>query len=67
VKPEREIFEYVIADLNVAPVRIAFFDDTAINVEGARQTGMDAYETDGIDELEARLRSLGVLSPERAP
>ena len=67
VKPEREIFEYVISDLNVTPGRIAFFDDTPINVEGARQAGMNAYQTDGVDELGARLRTLGVLSPERAP
>jgi putative hydrolase of the HAD superfamily len=67
VKPEREIFEYVISDLDVAPDRIAFFDDIAINVEGARQAGLKAFETDGIDSLEARLRALGILSRERAP
>ena len=67
VKPEREIFEYVISDLKVTPGRIAFFDDTPINVEGARQAGMNAFQTDGVDELEGRLRTLGVLSPERAP
>jgi putative hydrolase of the HAD superfamily len=67
VKPEREIFEYVISDLDVAPDRIAFFDDTQINVEGARQAGLKAFETDGIDSLEARLRALGILSRERAP
>jgi putative hydrolase of the HAD superfamily len=67
VKPEREIFEYVISDLKMAPNRIAFFDDTPINVEGARQAGMNAFETDGIDELESRLHSIGILNPERAP
>ena len=67
VKPEREIFDHVIADLGVAPGRIGFFDDTTINVESAHRAGMSAYEVDGIDELEARLRALGILSPERAP
>lgn len=67
VKPEREIFEYVISDLAVAPGRIAFFDDTTINVESARRAGMSAFETDGIGDLEARLRALGVINPERAP
>ena len=61
VKPEKEIFEYVISDLNVPPDRIAFFDDTQINVEGARRAGMNAFETDGIDSLEAQLQLLGVL------
>jgi putative hydrolase of the HAD superfamily len=67
VKPDREIFEHVIRDLGVPPSRIAFFDDTAINVEVARDAGMAAYEVDGIVELEARLHQLGLLSRGRAP
>jgi len=66
VKPEREIFDYVVSDLDVLPERIAFFDDTAINVVAARHVGMRAYEVDGIAELESQLQGLGVLSPERA-
>jgi putative hydrolase of the HAD superfamily len=58
VKPERAIYEHVIRELAVAPDRIAFFDDTAINVEAAAATGMRAYLTDGISELESRLRLL---------
>jgi putative hydrolase of the HAD superfamily len=61
VKPEREIFEYVISDLDVAPDRIAFFDDTAINVEAAREVGMIAFEVDGVAKLETQLQLLGVL------
>ena len=67
VKPDREIFEHVIRDLGVPPSRIAFFDDTAINVEVARDAGMAAYEVDGIVELEARLHQLGLLSRGRVP
>ena len=67
VKPDREIFEYVIADLGVAAGRIAFFDDTPINVAAALEAGMVAYEADGVAVLEARLDDLGVLSPEPAP
>jgi putative hydrolase of the HAD superfamily len=67
VKPEKEIFDYVISDLGVPPGRIGFFDDTPVNVEGARRAGMNAYEVDGMGELEVQLRALGVLSPARAP
>ena len=67
VKPDREIFEYVIRDLDVAPRRIAFFDDTAVNVHAARDAGIVAFEVDGILELETQLQGLGVLSPEQAP
>ncbi len=61
VKPEREIFDHVIRDLGVPPQRIAFFDDTPVNVEAARGAGLKAYEVDGIEALEIRLRRLGML------
>ena len=67
VKPEREVFEYVIRDLGVQSRRIAFFDDTAVNVEAGREAGMTAYEVDGIAELETQLRRLDLLNPGRAP
>ena len=67
VKPEREIFEYVIDDLGVSPGRVAFFDDTPINVAAAHEVGMMAFAVDGVSELEAQLHRLGVLSPGRAP
>ena len=61
VKPDREIFEYVVRDLGVVPERIAFFDDTPVNVKAAREVGIMAFEVDGIMELEAELQGLGVL------
>jgi HAD superfamily hydrolase (TIGR01509 family) len=61
VKPDQEIFEHVIRDLGVPPRRIAFFDDTPVNVEAARGAGLKAYEVDGIDALVDRLRRLGLL------
>ena len=67
VKPDREIYEHVIRDLDVPPRRIAFFDDTRVNVHAAREVGITAFEVDGFLELESQLQMLGVLSPERAP
>jgi putative hydrolase of the HAD superfamily len=67
VKPDREVFKHVVRDLDVPPERIAFFDDTPINVKAAREVGIIAYEADGIAQLESRLHRLGVLSPEQAP
>jgi len=61
VKPDREVFEYVIRDLGVPSRRIAFFDDTPVNVREAREAGIVAFEVDGIMELEAQLQGLGVL------
>ena len=61
VKPEREIFDHVVRDLAVPPHRIAFFDDTTINVEAARNIGLAAYRVDGFAELENQLRSLDII------
>lgn len=42
-KPEAEAFLHVCAAMNVEPSDVTFFDDTEINVEGARRLGMTAH------------------------
>jgi len=61
VKPDRTIFEHVIRDLDVSPDRIAFFDDTPVNVEAAQDAGIEAFDVDGLDALESRLHTLGII------
>jgi putative hydrolase of the HAD superfamily len=63
VKPERAIFDHVVDDLAVSPEKIAFFDDTKVNVDTARELGLRAYRVDGIDALRTQLECLGVLAP----
>jgi len=65
VKPDRAIFDHVIQDLGVPPPRIAYFDDTPVNVGAARDAGLIAHAVDGIGELEARLIDLGLLDRRR--
>ena len=60
-KPDPEIFDFAIQGLGVPANRIAFFDDTAVNVEVAAQTGMQAHLVDGIAELELCLHQIGIL------
>ena len=61
VKPNRAIFDHVVRDLAVPPEKIAFFDDTTVNVQAARELGLNAYWVDGIDALRAQLQNLGLL------
>jgi putative hydrolase of the HAD superfamily len=61
VKPDRAIFDHVVDDLGVPPHRIAYFDDTPVNVEAALDAGLIAHSADGIDELRTRLIELGLL------
>lgn len=39
-KPDREIYEYVLADTGLVPEETVFFDDMEVNVEAARQVGI---------------------------
>lgn len=60
LKPQPEIFALVIRELAVPAGRIAFFDDTEVNVEAALRAGMDAHRVEGVAELAERLAELGV-------
>ncbi|MGA8049634.1 MAG: HAD-IA family hydrolase [Burkholderiales bacterium] len=56
LKPARDIYGHVVADLRCDSWEIAFFDDTERNVEGARAAGMLGFRVDGIEALRAALR-----------
>ncbi len=51
MKPDPAIFQAVLAQLNVAPAAVAFFDDSARNVAAAKETGMHAYQVYSPEEL----------------
>ena len=42
-KPDRDIYEYVLADAEIQAAESIFFDDLETNIEAARQTGIQAY------------------------
>jgi len=60
-KPDPEIFAFAIQSLGVPVNRIAFFDDTEVNVDVASAMGMDAHQVDGIAELALCLNRIGIL------
>ena len=59
-KPDREIFEHVVSDLDVPADHILFLDDNQVNVDGARSVGMRAELVRGIDEARAVLERAGL-------
>ena len=61
-KPDPAIFARTIRRLAVAPIRIAYFDDTTVNVKAATDAGMSAHLVMGVSELSTTLKRLGVLS-----
>ena len=60
-KPDREIYEYVLADAELIPGETMFFDDLQINVEAARQVGIQGVWHEVGTDIEARCASLGLI------
>ncbi len=63
VKPDAEIFDRMVATLAVAPGEIVFLDDNQINVDAARNLGIDAVRVQGPTEAGAELARRGLLRP----
>lgn len=61
VKPDRELFDHVSADLGVAPGRAVFLDDNAANVTEATAAGFVGRQVRGVNEARRALVDLGVL------
>jgi len=55
-KPERAAFETVARRMSVAPSRILFFDDSRVNVEGARAAGLQAVWVKSPQDVAEALR-----------
>jgi FMN phosphatase YigB (HAD superfamily) len=53
-------FREVADRIGVAPERIGFFDDHAVNVAGARDAGLLAHEVHSAADVREALRRLGV-------
>lgn len=47
LKPNNDIYQYVINKLNTKPENIYFFDDNKENVDGAIRNGINAYQVAG--------------------
>ena len=61
MKPQAEIYREAIARAGCRAEECFFTDDLLINVEAARQNGMDAVQFLSAEQLEAELKTRGVL------
>jgi putative hydrolase of the HAD superfamily len=59
-KPSADAFLEVSRRIGIAPGRIAFFDDHAQNVRGAREAGLLAHEVHSVDDIRAALQREGI-------
>lgn len=60
-KPDPRIYQAAIARAQCKPEECFFTDDLAVNVEAARQQGMDAVQFLSADQLRRELEIRGVL------
>jgi HAD superfamily hydrolase (TIGR01509 family) len=63
VKPDREIYEHVLAELGCPASKVLFLDDNQINVDGARAEGLHAERARGTGEARAALARHGLALP----
>jgi len=61
MKPEPDVYAYVIDKLGCRPNEIAFFDDYEANVKAGIAAGMVAYRVVGFEDLRDKLKVLGLL------
>jgi putative hydrolase of the HAD superfamily len=62
LKPDREVFDRVAAQLPAPRERVLFLDDNTLNVDGAIAAGFRAVRVQGVDEARAALVAARVLA-----
>ena len=61
VKPDREIFEFVLRATGLPGEAVFFLDDNRINVDGALDAGLDAHRAVGVAAARSILEERGLL------
>jgi putative hydrolase of the HAD superfamily len=61
IKPEKEIYEYLLRTYNLKAEETLFIDDMAENIEGAKSVGINAHLFTGVEGLREYLRDLEIL------
>ncbi len=62
LKPEADAFNDVLSKLEVAAGEVLFLDDNVLNIDAARQCGIQARLTRGFDMLTENLSQAGVTT-----
>jgi putative hydrolase of the HAD superfamily len=59
-KPDTAAYDHVVKAIGVPAARIVFFDDSADNIEGARNRGLQAVHVTSPDDVAGALGELGI-------
>lgn len=58
IKPNRDIYEYMLKKLDIIPSESIFIDDLPTNIQTAEELGIKTVLFTGIEEAEKKVRSL---------
>ena len=59
IKPNRDIFEYLLKECDILPSETLFIDDLQKNIDGAKKCGINGYVFDGdVQKLERYIDEL---------
>ena len=61
VKPDKEIYQKMLDDLDVPAEQVLFIDDNQVNVDTAKALGIDAYRTVGHQALLDLFQQLKII------
>jgi len=61
LKPTPDAFHVALADLDLHPSEVLFFDDSEANVRAAQELGIDAHLALGPVDVERRLHAYGLM------
>jgi putative hydrolase of the HAD superfamily len=63
LKPDPDVFEHVMEQLDCEPSAVLFMDDNRLNVEAAQAFGMQAVEVAGLQAAERALVAFQIIQP----
>jgi putative hydrolase of the HAD superfamily len=61
IKPEPEIYQYLLATHDLSATETVFIDDTSANVEAAAKFGMRTIQFEDAQQCEEELRAMGYV------
>jgi glucose-1-phosphatase len=61
IKPDADAFQHVVESLGCKAGHVLFFDDNTLNVEAAKNFGMQAVRVQGIDQTRRALIECGII------
>jgi HAD superfamily hydrolase (TIGR01509 family) len=61
LKPHKDFFQYVLADIGVGPEQCIFVDDNGENIQSAKELGFGTIHVVSVEQMKTELDYVGLL------